>query len=540
MVTSPKIIAYLLTFAAVNSMVWWGIHEHRQQRIEEELNAFTTIEMITARGAAHAARIWIEHRITTLGPEARQQAEDEVLKNTILPLKLYPETNVWLFHNGALRYGRDAPFSENNRGKSIKQILSSLSPRGAGHLDELIEGVTLGSESGGWYIPGSGRQPEHAAWSSIKIGANIWTIGLSTPEQAILAAAGTKWQDQRDLLLGSIVTLVSFTLLLLAIYSHRKLLRRLRMLLSEIDDRAVVEKDLRENEDRYRKLFTGSKAIQLILDAKNGQIVDANDAACEYYGYHREDMKLMKIAAVNTLSPAEVEEEQRRAKEEGRAYCLLKHQLATGLIRDVEIYSNPIRLKSRSLVYAIIHDVTERKVMEEQIKHLGNHDVLTDLPNRALLLDRLEVAIEKAKRYSQHIAVLFIDLDGFKAINDDLGHRMGDKLLQQISVKLQLTVRKADTVARFGGDEFVLVLTEAGSRKDIARVTNKIQATIKKPFAIDGAQLLVGCSIGIAIYPQHGTTPDQLIIESDQAMYKAKKRGGNSIHFAPDPETGKA
>ncbi len=106
--------------------------------------------------------------------------------------------------------------------------------------------------------------------------------------------------------------------------------------------------------------------------------------------------------------------------------------------------------------------------------------MLTDLPNRALLLDRLEVAIEKAKRYSQHIAILFIDLDGFKAINDEMGHRMGDKLLQQISVKLQLSVRKADTVARFGGDEFVLVLTEAGSRKDIARVTNKTQAAIKK------------------------------------------------------------
>ncbi len=150
----------------------------------------------------------------------------------------------------------------------------------------------------------------------------------------------------------------------------------------------------------------------------------------------------------------------------------------------------------------------------------------------------MEVAIEKAKRYSQHIAILFIDLDGFKAINDDLGHKMGDKLLQQVSVKLQLRVRKADTVARFGGDEFVLVLTEAGSRKDISRLANKVQAAISTPFAIDEMQLLVGCSIGISIYPQQGTTPEELIHEADQAMYIAKKRKGNSIHFATDAALG--
>ncbi|MES9858411.1 MAG: sensor domain-containing diguanylate cyclase [Sedimenticola sp.] len=531
---SPKIIGYLLTFVAVNTLVWWGIDNHRQQHMAAELDTFSAIEMTMARGAAHATRVWIDQRIKTLGQDAGSKAEEEALKNIIIPLKLHPQTNVWLFHNNALRYGRRPPFSDSNRGKSIKQVFSSQAKQGASHFDELIEGVTLGSESSSWYIPSTHQKPEHAAWSSIKIGPDIWTIGLSTPEQAILSSANTKSDQQGDLLLGTVISLVSTLLLLLAIYSQKRVLQRLQLLLSEIDDRTMVETELRDNEDRYRKLFTGSRAIQLILSAKEGLIIDANDAACEYYGYHREDMKALKIADINTLTASEVKEELTKAKEEGRAYYLFKHQLATGRVRDVEVYSSPIRLKGKSLLYTIIHDVTERKIMEEQIKHLGSHDVLTDLPNRALLLDRLEVAIEKAKRYSQHIAILFIDLDGFKAINDEMGHRMGDKLLQQISVKLQLSVRKADTVARFGGDEFVLVLTEAGSRKDIARVTNKTQAAIKKPFAIDDEQLLVGCSIGIAIYPQHGTTPDQLIIKADQAMYKAKKRGGNSMHFAPD------
>lgn len=528
-----KVIVYLALFIAFNAALWWGVNSYQQWYQQTRLDAFLTTERSIVHGAAQASSRWISHRVASQGPNWQEQAEKEAFEHYILPLKPHPQSNVWLFHNGILHHGKKAPLSNSSQGKSITAIFDQATRSGADHLDELIQGLTLGSESTSWYRLGPGQDREYVAWSSIKIGPDIWTIGTSTPEQAILATTDVAEQRQYSLVAAIIISLTSLLFLLLAVRSLGRFHRQIDSLHAEIDDRSVVENELRENENRYRKLFTGSKAVQLILDARSGQIIDANAAACAYYGYHVEDMQRLKISDISTFTDEEVEAEQARARDEGRAYCLFKHRLATGQIRDVEVYSNPIRLEGRNLIFAIIHDVTERMIMEEQIKHLGSHDVLTDLPNRALLLDRLEVAIEKAKRYSQHIAVLFIDLDGFKGINDTLGHKTGDKLLQRVSVKLQLSIRKADTVARFGGDEFVIVLTEAGSRRDISRVAGKIQEAVKTPLLIGGEEVTVGCSLGISVYPQQGKTPEQLISEADQAMYIAKRRGG-IIHFAED------
>ncbi len=368
---SLRIIFYLLTFAAVNVLLWWGIHTHQQQLEQAELDAFTAVEITMARGAAHTIRVWLSHQTQIHDQDLKAQAEREALTKAVVPLKLHPQTNVWIFHNNMLRYGRRAPFSDHNQGKRIEQIFTSLSTNGSAHFNELIEGITLGSEADSWHIPEPGGDREYSAWSSVKIGTDIWTVGLSTPQQAILAAAGLRGEPQQEVTLGAVITLTSLVLLLLALRSQQKLHHRIDTQQMEIHDRAQVETELRENENRYRKLFTGSRAIQLIIDAKSGWIVDANDAACEYYGYHREDLKALKISAINALSSTEIKAEQENARDEGRNYYLFKHHLATGQIRDVEVYSNPLRLKGQSLLYAIIHDVTERKIMEEQIKHLA-------------------------------------------------------------------------------------------------------------------------------------------------------------------------
>jgi diguanylate cyclase (GGDEF)-like protein/PAS domain S-box-containing protein len=182
--------------------------------------------------------------------------------------------------------------------------------------------------------------------------------------------------------------------------------------------------------------------------------------------------------------------------------------------------------------YGVARDVTERKIAEETINFQAYHDLLTKLPNRALLRDRLNLAINQAKREDEKLAVMFLDLDRFKNINDSLGHLIGDELLQQVSIRLKECIRAGDTLARFGGDEFTLMLPKLKDAYDDSRkLAEKITATLKQPFYVDGHQLYVSASIGIALYPQDGTNMDNLIKHADVAMYHVKGLGKNGYQF---------
>ena len=182
--------------------------------------------------------------------------------------------------------------------------------------------------------------------------------------------------------------------------------------------------------------------------------------------------------------------------------------------------------------YGVARDVTERKIAEETINFQAYHDLLTKLPNRALLRDRLSLAISQAKRDGESLAVMFLDLDRFKNINDSLGHMVGDELLQQVSVRLKECIRAGDTLARFGGDEFTLMLPNLHhGREDASRLADKIIGTLKQPFIIEGHELYVSASIGIALYPQDGTHINGLIEHADVAMYHVKGQGKNGYQF---------
>ena len=176
-------------------------------------------------------------------------------------------------------------------------------------------------------------------------------------------------------------------------------------------------------------------------------------------------------------------------------------------------------------------DITERKRAEEQIKSLAYHDSLTSLPNRRLFQDRLSVAVAQAHRNSQRLAVLFLDLDRFKPVNDSFGHAAGDRLIQDVAERLRTCLREGDTVARLGGDEFTLLLPGVAQVVDAARVAEKVLDTLRVPFLIEGRELFSTASIGISLYPEDGRDADTLVKSADAAMYRAKQQGRDNYQL---------
>ncbi|MEJ2032329.1 MAG: sensor domain-containing diguanylate cyclase [Deltaproteobacteria bacterium] len=188
------------------------------------------------------------------------------------------------------------------------------------------------------------------------------------------------------------------------------------------------------------------------------------------------------------------------------------------------------RGKERIILLAI-EDITARKEMEEEIHHIAYHDQLTGLPNRMLLLDHLNLAINQAARNRMKVSLMMLDLDKFKEVNDTLGHYLGDKLLQAVAKKLTEILRKGDTVARFGGDEFVLVLPEQRDEKTALHIARKIIDAFRKPVDLEDHSLIITCSIGISLYPDHGADIDTILKNADRAMYQAKQTGRNQYQL---------
>lgn len=204
-------------------------------------------------------------------------------------------------------------------------------------------------------------------------------------------------------------------------------------------------------------------------------------------------------------------------------------QLSNGL-RIFEARLTPLAAQSQDLV-AVVRDVTERKRAEEEIRYRANFDQLTGLPNRELLVERLTQAIRQARRDSRRLALLFVDLDHFKQVNDTLGHTLGDRLLQQAAERLKNCVRESDTVARQGGDEFVVLLQGIDQPRDAAQVAGKIISQLRDPFLLDDHVAHIGASIGITHFPEDGEDVLSLFRNADLAMYRAKDGGRNSFQF---------
>ncbi len=309
-----------------------------------------------------------------------------------------------------------------------------------------------------------------------------------------------------------------------------------------------MQKQLAESERLHRYIVNTSPDIIYILD-QDGHFTFINERIESLLGFskeeivgkhysflvHNDDMEQAKYVfnerRIGTRSAKNIEL-RLKCKDDGNSRHFNNRTLPIELSAMGMYAGNNQSKSSYTGTYGVARDVTERKIAEDTINFQAYHDLLTKLPNRALLNDRLNLAINQAKREEEKLAVMFLDLDRFKNINDSLGHMIGDELLQQVSVRLKECIRAADTLARFGGDEFTLMLPKLhNGHEDARKLAEKITRTLKQPFNVDGHELYVSASIGIALYPQDGTNIDSLIKHADVAMYHVKGQGKNGYQF---------
>ena len=293
------------------------------------------------------------------------------------------------------------------------------------------------------------------------------------------------------------------------------------------------EKELELTRQRFIAL-TESSTDAIVGCTRAGTVINFWDrAAASLFGYSSEEIIGKPL---NRIIP----EQLRRAHKEGvdrfieskQGKYLGKVVESKGLKKDgrefpIEFSYGYWESEGQVHITAIIRDITERKDLEKTIKHQALHDALTDLPNRALFNDRLMVKLTEAGRYGERFALLFLDLDYFKQVNDTLGHKIGDKLLVVIASKLRGLLRKSETIARQGGDEFLILTPKAADDRDLTVPAKRILDAISEPLFISGNKINISASIGIAIYPHDGTDADTLITNADSAMYLAKQQGRN-------------
>ncbi|OOZ38382.1 hypothetical protein BOW53_15765 [Solemya pervernicosa gill symbiont] len=264
---------------------------------------------------------------------------------------------------------------------------------------------------------------------------------------------------------------------------------------------------------RGKITFMNSAALQMLRYDRPGQVIG------------QESHRFMHHRNSNGEHLSSEQCSMRKAWSEGVAVYSDSEMFKRGDGEDitVEFSANPL-FDDDKLVGAVVNfsDITMRKAQEERIWHQANFDQLTGVPNRSLFIDRLTTVLDQARRNNALLALLFIDLDRFKPINDQHGHDVGDVVLQTVARRIQASLRQSDTVARIGGDEFVAILPSVESSSDARIAVKKITASIKRPMEIDGQSISVGVSIGIALFPDDGECVETLLKQADHAMYKIK------------------
>jgi diguanylate cyclase (GGDEF)-like protein/PAS domain S-box-containing protein len=303
----------------------------------------------------------------------------------------------------------------------------------------------------------------------------------------------------------------------------------------DITERKQIERALRQAEEKYRAIFEDA-IVGIFRSTPGGRYIDVNPAMARMLGYDSPGELVANITDISRqvyVDPKRREELKQLLREQG---TVKNFEYAVYRKDGTKLwFSENMRAISEDGVEVAYEgtneDITDRKVAEEQVQYLAYYDALTGLPNRTLLQDRLTKALADARRQKYKIALLFLDLDRFKDINDSLGHSVGDLFLQEVADRLKRFAREQDTVSRLGGDEFLIMLTHVNDISDAAVAAERLMDAMTTGFVVQGHSLNVSCSIGISIFPEHGADCETLIKNADAAMYGAKASGRNNFRF---------
>ena len=306
--------------------------------------------------------------------------------------------------------------------------------------------------------------------------------------------------------------------------------------IQDITQRRRVEDALRETERRYRSIFEHATE-GIYQTSPEGRYLAANPALAKIYGYTTPEELIADLSDIQ--HQLYVNPDRRRE--------FMRLMQEYGYTRNFE---SPVYRRDGSVIWIsenarVVHDdqgriqfyegtvveITERRRYQEELEYQASHDALTGLPNRALLVDRLSQALHAARRAGRVVAVAFVDLDHFKLINDSLGHHVGDQLLLDMASRLASCLRGQDTVARQGGDEFVLVLANQPDEVGVTLILRRLLESISQPWVAEHGEYSISCSIGVSLFPRDGDTAEKLLKSADAAMYKAKDMGRNTFHF---------
>ena len=284
---------------------------------------------------------------------------------------------------------------------------------------------------------------------------------------------------------------------------------------------------------RFRTAMDATADAIMLISRHSMRFVEVNATSCRMLGYTREEMFAIGPQALGAATREQLEQiyddliagQSALGPSEATLHC------KDGAPLHVEIQRQAIRSGSDWIIVSVVRDISERKVAQQRLQHQAHHDALTGLPNRTLFYETLDQTLAQAGEQGWKVAVMFIDLDHFKNVNDTLGHAVGDALLVQFSTRLRRCVRLRDTVGRLGGDEFALILVLQEGHQPAAQVAAKIREALRGPFDLLGHEVVVTASIGITIYPDDAVAPDVLIKYADTAMYQAKHAGRDTCRF---------
>ena len=359
----------------------------------------------------------------------------------------------------------------------------------------------------------------------LQVGGRTWTLAMADQADSADSPAYNKAQmiARNGVFLSCVLALLAWVLL-----SDRA---RTVIMATQMTT------ELRETKEHFELIFDSSPDGMVITQQADGLVVDINKGFTAMTGYERGDVVSISIGALPIWKSADDRRRYRKELAEHHFCENLEVALVTKTGNTIVgiLSAQPATFKGVACFVGVVRDITGRKAIEDRMAHMAQHDTLTGLPNRALFDDRLKQAIVQANRNRGRLALLYVDLDHFKPVNDTLGHAVGDVLLKAVAQRMHDSVRASDTVARIGGDEFVVLLPTVHDGSDALAVAEKIRHALNQSFeVVAGKMVHISSSTGVAIYPDHGVDEIALSKNADIAMYRSKQHGRNQVLlFAP-------